>query len=125
MRKLKTTAQCCAILLALLWVCSARTLGQQSEPQGVQRLFVPGTQRALDLDLSNFQTYFFEKETDRIPNNDGRVREFLAMLKFRKDSPMFVLLKIRVEPERAAGGAAALRDVTLTKHLKRKGVNKG
>jgi tetratricopeptide (TPR) repeat protein len=132
MRGLKRTTRVCAVLLALLSACALKASGQEGAAADVQRLFVPGTRRAIDLDLRGFRTPLVEWEAEQIANNDGRVREFTAALEPPRDGrgeprPLnftAALLRIRVEPERAAGGAAALRDAALERRMKMKGFDK-
>lgn len=126
MRNLKTSAFGFAALVALLSVCLTPASGQQAEAPVVQRLFLPGMSRALDLDLRAFQMPVWEKEADGILNNDGRVREFVGLPKLAKGSLLvYGFLKIRIEPARVEGGAAALRVAAQAERLKLEGVDKG
>lgn len=121
---MKSKIRGCAFLFILLCACRVTALGQHPDAPDFQRIFIPGTNVALDLDLRAFGAPI-EREAEFIPANDGRVREMWLLSKPVKGRYTgFSFLKIRVEPERAAGGAAALREAALAERLKLKGADR-
>lgn len=128
---LMRNAKCFAAVVTLLLTCALCAHAQQTDASETQRLFVPWSSHALDLELkglmSNLWDYSEEAQKDAAGGvNAGRpLREFVGILIPPKGGDRNVgFLRIRLEPAREGIAAAALRDGAAAHYAKADYVSK-
>lgn len=100
-------------LATLLLACALCAQAQQADASETQRLFVPWSSHALDMELKGLMSSLWDssEEAQKGANNGRPLREFVGILIPPKDGGRNVgFLRVRLEPVREGTAASALRD---------------